>query len=1181
MGNAQSSIEAPPRQSHRLSKPKTGNHATAGLLSPNGFSNTSRHFSSARLSTLLPPLPSQSPDLSSVSTPTTSTPEASTSLEQRSPIERSTSVAVPAQKKESLDWKRSLFRSKSSQGTSDPKRRNSIVESASRVADKLGRANSMTYESAVSYYGQPAPENWPGPPRTRSSWNYNPTSYEAKRLLNLEEEPALEHATTMSENRMTVVTESTWKSSNPANPESAPISRVNSDMSLYVPVRRRSVIQKPGIATRSNSMQNSPALSRSNFRYSHPPTPNLSRQQSFESYRGGVISMPPRMPESDQFPRVVTPCEDEYQSIGAFKLGSLRITNGAASPEIEKTRRRVQMGQRDPDALGDGYFAGAQPGNSDDTNGAAPSDVLPPTVEAPQPRAVQLSPIPTSFLSLEEVASAVSGPPMSEDLDSTVIDAPPQFLAEIDFSPFSFHGSQPGSPQLLTTSKTTALEDDLFDDEAQPEYSSVEVLDVRLDPSAKSPHGQVSTNVDKTFGRSDSGFLSTSSPSLDVIHKPLTKADSGYSSNVSLRSFQLKAQLSEGDLASSLEKQPSQSSQKSLTVPSEDRSLPRQSEESYPMPPQREAPPPPVPPKDLPQPLSPIKVLANVIPKKSRTTSVRLPESSFSTANISKTARHIPSPISLPYIDTRLKSPEPTPRTPASARSVKSDNSASALSIGSGPHKPGKLQRLLSSARRSAAGPLTVHATHVVEKTGIPSIPRDVEHKLHEHSGQFPMTTKRLALKPRSSKDTLKTIFSVGSMDVSVEAVNAIPMVPRVAEADDEDAAETKEPLWRQTLHSVPTSIAHVASHVIPRKPIARKPVPVRHESLKEKGQRLEKSATTRPNLPNVARPTSNTVQPLHHITRTMSLTMGAEQNWEMRLQALGSNVVYSTPDLPSSSLPSPFLARAVAMEKKARMSPPVSMMNRKPMSLRVPPPLRSQSSTASLSRKGSRESIQSYPSAQRLTRTASRDSIHSYPSHQEDHTASNIPNPATSPPPMDPRRIMSFRHSQTAQPSLHRAPSWDVQTDHDITRRSSQSSLNGVSRHNSLSSVPGQDGPGIQRPSSAQNWQVRTNQPPLRHRASYDGYNHQQHRLQQGNAPSMSNGYTAPSKPTLDPWINKQLAAPTGHRAQDGPYPPHVPRNHRRNHSVGSRNGHSTNPPYRILHSYNSPAYRGVPIWG
>lgn len=44
--------------------------------------------------------------------------------------------------------------------------------------------------------------------------------------------------------------------------------------------------------------------------------------------------------------------------------------------------------------------------------------------------------------------------------------------------------------------------------------------------------------------------------------------------------------------------------------------------------------------------------------------------------------------------------------------------------------------------------------------------------------------------------------------------------------------------------------------------------------------------------------------------------------------------------------------------------------------------------------------------------------------------------------------------------------------------------------------------------------------------------------------------------------------------------YPPHGPSARHSSSRSGSRGG-KYEPPYRVLHSYNSPAYRNVPIWG
>ncbi|KAK0666307.1 hypothetical protein QBC41DRAFT_325979 [Cercophora samala] len=1148
MGNAQST-ETARRYSQKLSKPKTNNHATAGLLSPSGSSNNPKRYSSRPLPD--PPLSSPSP----VSTPTSSVFDPADTVQTRNG--RSASfTSVPALQQESR--RRSLFRVRSTRVVPDIDRRDS-VGSGTRMVDLMNRANSLTYESAIAYYGPPEPEEW-SEPRTRASWNYNLTSYEAKRLLNLVEEPGLEHATTMSENRMTVVTESTWKSSNPTNPPSTSITRANSDVSLYMPVRRRSIIQTPGVATRANSMRSIPPPPRFNARYSHPPTPSLSRQPSFESYRDGIVSMPPRMDDLESIPRAVTPREEDYQSIGGYKLGSLRITNGPASPsspEVERKRGgRFKLGGEDD------YFGNA--GASEQSNTTRPATAA--LRHEQQPQAAGLGHTTTTTV-VSQLTSVVS--------DGLSVTSTQQYLKEVNFTPLSIRLSPPTSPRLQATSKHTAQEDSLFEDDVLSEFAATEVLDVRLDPSAKP--SQVTPT--KPLSRSDSGFISTTSPSPESPHKPLTKADSGYSSNVSLRSFKAKDQTSENEVMGSLEGQLMEANRRSSSIRSDER---EQAVPAYVIAPPREAAPPPVPPKDArhqsPGP-SPNPKSAR---KSSRISSSLARESSLNRRSTSRAPLSLTPIKNLRSRDRGPASPESVP-TPVSAKSSKSDKST--LSIGTKPQKPNRLQRLLSSARRSAAGPLEAHATHAVEKNAIPSIPRDVENKLQEHNGRFPITTKRLALRPRASLDTLKTIFSVGSMEASLDALNTVQKAPATAESGIEPSA--KENSWRQTVHSVPAHIAHVAAQVMPKKPIVRKPVAAR-QSFENR-----RSLDGRPRLVSEFALRDGRSSPRHSHEATLDALVGGraviysppDEDQEDARYAIAHTEVLSS--LPSPLLPSP-LAKAMSMSSKTNTPPPVSMATRRQMSLRVPPPLRSQSSSSSLRRTASRESIQSYPAAQPLSRKPSRESIHSYPSYQQ----GMIPDAAlpSAAPTMDPRRLSAFRQSSA------RPPTWEVQSEYGgLSRQPSYTSMNGGSRRGSLSSVQEHEEDGIKRPSSAQPWQMRSNQQqqqqPLRHSASYDEWNQFGRRPQAGHPPSMSNGYTAPSKPVYDPryaqqhtpantWSRSQLDASAGQWYQNGAYP-QVPRGHYRKRSMSLQNSYGPKPPYRVLHSYNSPAYRNAPIWG
>ncbi|KAM7187921.1 hypothetical protein V8F33_010953 [Rhypophila sp. PSN 637] len=1155
MGNSQST-EASRRRSHRLSKPKTNNHATAGLLSPSGLSNTfsnnktPQRIDSARMSAALPPPPS--PATSSVVY--SSAPDAMWEVEKS--FERTASMVSTTTENESK--RRSLFRSKSSQVPSKSERRNSLGP-ASRLVDKIGRTNSLTYESAISHYGPPNLDIWSGAPKARSSWNYDLSSYEAKRLLNLVEEPTTDHGPALSEHNVTVVSESTWKSSNPAQPASTPISRANSDVSLYMPVRRRSIIQKPGIATRSNSVREGFSQSRPTFRYSHPPTPSLSRQQSIESYRSGVLSMPPQRLDIDSMPRVSTPCEEKYQSIGGFKLGSLRITNGAASPaspEVEKT---------DP--------IGGRQGDNDGKD----------HLRVPSQQGIMASNALQIMMQNSEDPFRLDSPSTGGNSTVLALDEP-QFLGQIDFSPFSLDEDiKLPSPQLQTTSKATAQEDELFEEETQVEYSSVEVLDVRLDPNAKSDHGPASGNDKMTsVERKDSGFVSISSPLTTASHKPLTKADSGYSSNVSLRSFQSKSQVVERESTASPEGPASRTSQPGLALVADLKSpLKIVPQREWVLDPQREAPPPPVPPKDYPKSPTQAKPIDDTV--KSQSTPTRSNTGFLSAQSAFRSSKKSPVPLrNLANSPPGPNSPESLPLTPASAKSAKSDKSASTLSIGSGSHKPNRFQKLLSSARRPSSGPLTVHTTHVVEKTGIPSIPQDVEHKLHEHTGMFPITTKRLALKPRTSMDTLKTIFSVGSMEASLDAVNRLSGVG----VEMEEASVSKEAQWRHTLQSVPSQIAHVAAHVIPRKPIARKSLDPRDQGPGREASHVSRETThiaySYTSATEIHSSSERGLSSPGNPDRMMSMRFSMERSLDVEVVTSGTSMPNLSVSLPSPAPPSPLLARP--LENKPKTGPPVSMTTRRPGSLRVPPPLRSQSSASSLSRRASGESLFSRSSGHSTSRENLRSTCPSYQQPGSVARSSDMPPPV---PTMDPRRLNAFRQSQPPSASWARAPNWDIQTDHDASRQGALASLEGSSRHNSLSSNPGQAGFAIQRSASAQGWKVQTdNNPPLRHRSSYDEYT-RHNSLQYRQPPSMSNAYTAPpSKPMQQSsehfdFVNNRWVPDGGGGGVRHP-PPHVPprtpKHHQRKRSM-SAYGHQA--PYRILHSYNSPAYRNVPIWG
>lgn len=153
MGNAQSS-ETTRRYSQKLSKPKTNSHATAGLLSPNGSSKSAKRLSNAPLpEPPLPPLPPMPMSHSGATTVTASSiAELSGSIEQRAgrSASMSSTLGHPQESK-----RRGLFRSRTLQGGPDSGRRERNANSTPGIVDRMSRTNSLTYESAIAYYGPP------------------------------------------------------------------------------------------------------------------------------------------------------------------------------------------------------------------------------------------------------------------------------------------------------------------------------------------------------------------------------------------------------------------------------------------------------------------------------------------------------------------------------------------------------------------------------------------------------------------------------------------------------------------------------------------------------------------------------------------------------------------------------------------------------------------------------------------------------------------------------------------------------------------------------------------------------------------------------------------------------------------------------------------------------------------
>ncbi|KLU83354.1 hypothetical protein MAPG_02416 [Magnaporthiopsis poae ATCC 64411] len=1154
-------------------------------------------------------------------------------------------VAKPVKKERSL---RRIFRSRSSSRTQSkcrgsPERRNTTTAADLPPLPPLEgqgvapptRRNSMLGASDAVYHDRSTRESW-NIADSRVSWNYNLTSYEAKRLLNLVQGDTTgiqdEISAAATENKFSVVSEVTWKSSHPPLAEStvgAAISRANSDLSLCTPVRRRSIIQTPGLATRRSASKGPPLSSQ---RYSHPPTPNLSRQCSFDSVGSRALSMPPlppRMKIPDEIRGPVTPCEGDYQTIGAFKLGTLRIVNGnaspgAVSPEPDEKRRVKQPDVPSPTRKESSYFTPAPSVGSQRARTGIRRDVdLTIRTDAPiSPPNAPTVVIHTGRLRRSPTATVVKSPVAASSLSPSLLQvrssegekgASGQSLSQIQSSAFSMAGGSPYSP-LVTTSKANELEDNLFDDDAQPEYATPEILDLRLDPHAKSEPTAVSLNAARQGALADDGSGSIN-PTAELSHKPLTKTDSGYCSNVSLRSLRSSSRppLPDGDVSWGS----SEGRRTSLSSPlgngsSEDQ---RPSGIMFPSAPRREPPPPP-PPKDFPN-SSPAGVSGTQTVSQPPT----LDGKSRAGANTTLDKATRRASASAATARTRAVASRSSPDLAViSPSSIGSAGSASKLSSGSGSggsQKGGRFHRLLnrgSSGRSQDASP--PQAMHVSKRASSASASREGHRKLKTHSGQFKTKARKLDLKSQASKDTLKTIMSVGSMEArAVEAAQ-----------NGETTLDSPGKNRRHTSYT-PSALGQVASadgdEQTPTKPsrslsIPRKPLPVPKDSNTTAVDTAP--AYLAPTGKSIARSSSRS--PVM-ITRSPSKIFDKDYRDELHFSptvteiSIISPVAVPPPTEDDQPLPpSPAAPEPVSRKRVGATPPPVSMRTRNQGSLRVPAPLRLKSTSPT------RAQSLVLPRTAGQEQHVGHESVRRQDVLQVLTVASGDVLQAPLSAPMQPRRSMTLEVKRS--PSFSRVPDWQVRTDHDTSRRSSLDVRPG-DPFQALEMVAAEQGHKIRRPSSAQpaaHVVAQGQVPQLRHRASYDDRT----RRHMSYLPPQQQQQQRPAMPSTDPRWYRQLSdaygQPQQYRSWQAPQQqqqqhlwgrqqqqqqqqqwnqwheqqkcwdqqqqgthsrPYATRGgHGRNNSLGSSDGQGqSGAPYRVLHSYNSPAYRHAPIWG
>ncbi|KAI1427391.1 hypothetical protein F5Y12DRAFT_169830 [Xylaria sp. FL1777] len=1136
MGNTPS-VEAAgkgSRTTQRLSKPRTGNPATAGLLNPTGVSDIIRRPPSTAGRRLSLPYSS-----TSVPSPRHFEPENAAVDDLVAPHGASPLVE---------DFSScSLFQRDSQGALCQGAHGVGVVASSSR-GRRMSRTSSG-YMGVDEGYEQ-AQLGLAALPRTTSLVNYDLSSYEAKRLLSLVEAPPFEDQLIASESQVQEALsrrQSYTPSYHPGHSESAvPLPRTNSDASLYTPMRRRSLLT-PGVATRPAPPDLIIPLDMKTGPSPHP-TPLFS--DSLETMGGGVLSFPHSSFDPSLIARAHTPCETDYKQTGAFKHGTLRITNGSpARTPAQETIDDSLFDNSPSTTMGQSSYFGVgsqvQDGQNKDSDNR----------QYPAPPVLAAAPSPTSASNL---ATGTGEHEMAIN-----------FLPELKLtlSPFSIGEIQSGVPELQTTSKHTAAEDQLFEDEC-PEYST-EVLNVRVDHDAKHssfPPSEPLEGKRKDISRSDSGVVA--SPISDAPQKSLSKADSGYSSSVSIRSSSSGRKGRGGvgysrNLEAVSPRAPTFEHAKLLG----NVSMTSRSDTVDPRDGQRrsssaDGPPPQVPEKD-----DHIKVPKQVTaPPNDSSVSAKKPSLPSNRPLVSETPKH-----------SHHLAPSPDNSIPISSLSI------------SNARQPGRLQRILSGAR----APLTVHITHALDReVGVPPVPRGVREKLHERAGLSSISLENSLNSTDISKDNSK------STAVNTSSMNHDPNSAIRALQDHGSSARTDQDKTRGFkssfhIHSIGSTITRAASSVMARNPILRKPASTR---TKPDDADVTFIASDTPDTTTKDRSGTSSWhrKGVENINSVFLSPTDARDRYDESTVATGrSNSLSPSIDFDSktyndarrSSLASQSERYAVAFRKPSspgqysvsKTPPPISMKTRNTGQLRVPQLIRprstppSRSAVPTLSRKSSREGVQSYPPYKypmnsnhvALSQQSTQESFYKHSAAQiQDFLNQPSQMPTTTPWRVQANLGEYQVSGGITNPKHGRAPSWDSSYDH--------------SRHNSLASQASHRSHRSAF-SNGQPWPHYSpyDNPTLKHRSSYDGYSFQ---IRQGY--EQQNGPYPPlprmnGQAYMSDYLNGRSMLHQSRQYQQ--YAQYASRGHLRHHSL-DHNGFPV--PYRVLHSYNSPAYRGVPIW-
>lgn len=576
-------------------------------------------------------------------------------------------------------------------------------------------------------------------------------------------------------------------------------SRRGSDAEKYGPIRRRSLLQH-GIATRPTA-----------FMDTDPRRSLPSQVQAAEALQSSYHSQPnptpappielPVLGPNPAFivpgPRTETPTDLDYRHTGTLKFGSLRITNGAASPTPSRDGRANSLGAEEdytvPGQARKSIEKEKRHGLSHRSHTlSVPAEARKApwvvTSESPlrQAHGTEFEPLTINipdpefplfdFKSTEVLFKSTHSPTKSLELAH-------EYQQEIALSPFSFDNSPLPSPRIESTSKHTAIEDDLFA------------------PEPNTPNLEATPRMPRSF---DSGYeggpVRKPKGPREKDPKPLAKADSGYSSIVSLRSFKKDnspaAPLKDGPptpIHETFHRVPSSTYSVNSSIGPETtlrskRSLPALPvEEVVKLPSEPTSKAPPVPLKEV----SHEKLTPLPYPV--------LQKSIEQTNNISQAQPH----LQVPKKTSRRKS---LPAVANAAREMREDSPAdsekSVASSGSSSiwqrKKLNKRASRPSSFQPQPEPVFTVQAFRSPSEVHrIPIPPADVRRHLDERVESFPVasfpntTSGFTQLRRTASKETLGTIFSVGSAEVRDELnfarlQGALPAIPKEATIEED-----------------------------------------------------------------------------------------------------------------------------------------------------------------------------------------------------------------------------------------------------------------------------------------------------------------------------------------------------------------------------------------------------------